>query len=194
MPDGWGMEQFKAEQPTASHEQFKRAIITESARCISMPYAIAAGDFSQHNFASGKLDFGPFGKAILRDQDEMEDIVVDPFFVDWYAEAVRIPGYLPPAPVPGIPPHAWLWDGQENIDPREAASRDIGLKNGSESLPRLYARRGLDLEAEHRATAKALDMTLAEYRAAVRNNLFSQPASNVAPGAADPMHGEPGNG
>ncbi len=186
LPDGWDISQLRSEHPGTTHEMFKRAVITEAARCLSMPYAVAVGDASNHNFASGKLDYGAWNKSLVVDQDQVEDVVVEPLFVEWYNEASRITDFLPPAPTPGIPKHSFLWDGQEFIDPREAGARDIGLRNGADTLPRLYAKRGLDMTAEQTAMAKSLGMTLDEYRAAVRNNLFPpQGAAKPAQPPAD---------
>lgn len=179
-PEGWRLNQLKPEQPTTTHEMFKRAVVTEIARCMNLPYAIAAGDASQHNFASGKLDHGIFYKSNAIDQDQIEDVLAQPFFEDWFREA-SLAGILPDPVVPGIPRSHWLWDGQDFTDPREAQARFTALQGGFESLPRLYAKRGLDMEAEFTASAKALGVSLDEYRRLIREQLFKPAAPAIAP-------------
>jgi len=56
LPEGWTLEQLKAEQPTTTYKMFKSEIINEVARCFSMPFNVAAGNSSGYNYASGRLD------------------------------------------------------------------------------------------------------------------------------------------
>lgn len=186
-PLGWAMEQFKAEQPQTTYEMFKRALISEACRCLGMPYNVAAGDSSSHNFASGKLDHLPWFKTLALDWDRVEDIAVEPMFQAFYAEARRLPGYLPPSPAgEGVPPHTFFWDGQELLDPREAGAKETALGCGIDSYPRIYARKGLDYKTEMRAQAEALGMTYEEYLAALRTKLFGpKPTAVAAPEQED---------
>jgi len=55
-PEGWEPTQIKAEQPATTYDMFKREIINEMARCLNMPYNIAACNSSGYNYASGRLD------------------------------------------------------------------------------------------------------------------------------------------
>ncbi|HNO80611.1 MAG TPA: phage portal protein, partial [Phycisphaerae bacterium] len=43
MPFGWKIGQLKAEQPTTVYGDFKHEVINEIARCLNMPFNIAAG-------------------------------------------------------------------------------------------------------------------------------------------------------
>ena len=56
LPDGWKLGQIKAEQPATSYAEFKREILNEIARCLNLPYNIAACNSSGYNYASGRLD------------------------------------------------------------------------------------------------------------------------------------------
>jgi len=56
MPFGWKISQVKAEQPTTVYGDFKHEVINEIARCLNMPFNIAAGNSSGYNYASGRLD------------------------------------------------------------------------------------------------------------------------------------------
>ena len=44
MPGGWKMSQIEAEQPATTYAEFKREILNEIARCLNMPYNVAAGN------------------------------------------------------------------------------------------------------------------------------------------------------
>ena len=73
LPDGWKLGQIKAEQPGTSYAEFKREILNEIARCLNMPYNIAAGDSSDYNYASGRLDHQTYYRAIRIEQQAPED-------------------------------------------------------------------------------------------------------------------------
>jgi len=182
VPQGWDMSQFKAEQPQTTYEMFKRALISEAARCIGQPYGIAAADSSTYNYSSGKLDHLPWFKTLAIDWDRLEDTCVDRLFDAWHAEAVLIPGHLPPSPTAGegVPAHTWFWDGQELMDPREAGAKETALGCGIDSYPRIFARRGLDWKTEMHAQAEALGMTFTQYQAALRTKLFSPTSDQQA--------------
>lgn len=184
LPGGYEIQQLKAEHPAQTYEGFKRALLCEIARCLSMPFNIAAADSSTYNFASGKLDHSTFFKAVGIDQAHLEDAVAAPTLALWYREARTYPDYLPDAPEgmdPAAIPHTWNWDGQELLDPREASAKAEGLRCGFETYPAIFGKRGLDFEQEHEAQAAALGMSLADYRAALRQTLFPAPPTTPAP-------------
>lgn len=175
MPKGWEPYQIKSEQPATTFEMFDAAIIREIARCVNMPYGIAASDSSDYNFASAKLDLTPWFQTVRIEQDELEDTVVDPIFDKWYAEAALIPGYLPKAPSGDRkpPPRAWFWDGTELLDPREMGAKSEGLRTGQTTHNRIWAQKGYDVEAEWEAQAKLLGISLDEYRRRVADAIFN---------------------
>jgi len=55
LPGGWKLGQVHAEQPTATFGEFKREILNEIARCLNMPFNVAAGNSSGYNYAGGRL-------------------------------------------------------------------------------------------------------------------------------------------
>lgn len=183
LPQGWDIQQFKAEQPTTTLEMFDRVIIREIGRCVNMPYGIAAGDSSSYNFASGKLDHLPWFRTIQIEQDQIEDTIAEPTFARWFEEASRIPGYLPAAPMADdLPPHQWFWDGQDLLDPREAGAKQIGLAAGFETHGRIAAKRGEDILDEWEAQAELLGISLDEYRQLIVRSVFAK--------AAEPDNGD----
>lgn len=145
LPAGWKMGQFKAEQPTTSYPEFKAEIINEIARCLNMPFNVAAGNSAGYNYSSGRLDHQTYFKSIGVDQYHLETAVLDRLFFAWLEEA-----YLarlvdqPPDRLEGWP-HQWFWDGFEHVDPsKEANAEAVRLANNTITLADVWARRGFD--------------------------------------------------
>jgi capsid protein len=155
MPGGWKMGQLKAEQPTTTYGEFKREILKEIARCLNMPYNVAAGDSSNHNYASGRLDHQTYFKSIRVEQRQLETTVLDRILAAWLDEAALIPGVLPDGIGPtGSLRHQWFWDGHEHVDPaKEARAQAIRLNSLTTTLADEYAKRGLDWETQLRQRA-----------------------------------------
>lgn len=158
MPGGWKMSQMQAEQPATTYAEFKHEILNEIARCLNMPFNVAAGNSSGYNYASGRLDHQTYFKAIRVEQSHVECVVLDRILAAWFDEAVLIPGLLP-AGVGLIAqwPHQWFWDGHEHVDPaKEATAQATRLTNHTTTLADEYARRGQDWESQLRQRAKEL--------------------------------------
>lgn len=174
MPGGWKMSQLQAEQPATTYAEFKHEILNEIARCLNMPYNVAAGNSSGYNYASGRLDHQTYFKAIRVEQAQLECAVLDRLFKAWLDEAVLIPDLLPDTLGPMADwPHQWFWDGQEHVDPaKEATAQATRLTNFTTTLAHEYARQGRDWEEALRQRAKEL---------ALMNEL------GLAPAAAQPL-------
>ncbi|MFO0180220.1 MAG: phage portal protein, partial [Planctomycetota bacterium] len=56
VPAGWQMGQLRPEQPCSTYAEFKRELINEIARCLNMPFNVAACNSASYNYASGRLD------------------------------------------------------------------------------------------------------------------------------------------
>jgi len=156
MPGGWKMSQLEAEQPSTTYGEFKREILSEIARCLNMPYNVAAGNSSGYNYASGRLDHQTYFKAVRVEQAHLEAVVLDRILAAWFDEAVLIPGLLPAGIGPIAQwPHQWFWDGHEHVDPaKEAGAQATRLQNHTTTLAYEYARQGRDWESELRQRAK----------------------------------------
>jgi len=157
MPGGWKLAQTQAEQPTTTYAEFKKEVLNEIARCLNMPFNIAAGNSSGYNYSSGRLDHQTYYKAIRVEQSHIETVVLDRILNAWLSEAVLIEGLLPqPARIKGARfAHQWFWDGHEHVDPaKEANAQDTRLKNNTTTLAHEYAKQGLDWESELRQRAK----------------------------------------
>ncbi|RIK72252.1 MAG: hypothetical protein DCC68_26620, partial [Planctomycetota bacterium] len=90
MPGGWKMSQMEAEQPTTSFGEFRRQILNEIARSLSMPLNVALGDSSGYNYASGRLDHQTDFKAIRVEQAHLECVVLDRILTAWLDESVLV--------------------------------------------------------------------------------------------------------
>ncbi len=160
MPGGWKMSQMHAEQPATTYAEFKREVLTEIARCLNMPFNIAAGNSSGYNYASGRLDHQTYFKSIRVEQDHLACFVLDRILSAWLDEAVLVSDLMPLRlrtliASGGMVAHQWFWDGTEHVDPaKEANAQATRLSSHTTTLANEYARQGRDWETELRQRAK----------------------------------------
>ena len=95
LPRGWDVSQIKTEQPPTTFKEFKRELINEGARPVSMPLNIALGNSEGYNYSSGRLDHQSFFRAIHVEQAYLSRHICNRVLLEWLREAARIPGYLP---------------------------------------------------------------------------------------------------
>ncbi|MFB3894550.1 MAG: phage portal protein [Phycisphaerae bacterium] len=154
-PEGWEPSQVKAEQPATTYSEFKREILNEVARCLSIPRNVALCDSSGYNYASGRLDHQTYYKSIRVEQAHLEAVVLDRILTAWLAEAVKVFGIRLASL--GDVPHQWFWDGHEHVDPqKEASAQAQRLASSTTTLATEYARQGKDWETELRQRAKEI--------------------------------------
>ena len=158
MPGGWKMSQLEAQQPSTTYAEFKREILNEIARCLEIPYNIAACNSSNYNYASGRLDHQTFFRSIRVEQTHLAEKVLDRILSAWLDEALMIEGYLPEdLGVYYEWPHIWFFDGLEHVDPqKEAAAQATRLASHTTTLAYEYARQGRDWEEALKQRAKEL--------------------------------------
>jgi lambda family phage portal protein len=155
LPKGWTLGQVKAEHPATTYEMFRNAILNEIARCLNMPYNIAAGNSSGYNYSSGRLDHQTYYKSLRVEQDYWERACLDPLFQAWFDEAA-LAGEVPQIDTLA---HQWFWDGHEHVDPaKEAAAQGTRLANHTTTLADEYARRGQDWETQLRQRAAEMQL------------------------------------
>lgn len=183
LPDGWAMEQFKSENPQSGYAEFKKAILSEIARALNMPYNVAAADSSGHNFSSGRLDHQVYGKEVAVDQSHYERECLARIFAQWVDEAVRS-GTLPVDALQATDASEWHWDPLEDIDPQKtAAARQQNLSSGMTSFATEFALDGRDWRTEFAKQADCLGMSFEEYQSAQRIKMFPpQPMAVAGPG------------
>lgn len=189
LPDGYDAMQLKPEQPTSTYKDFKSEILNEIARCLNVPYNVAAGNSSGYNYASGRLDHQVYHRMIGVDRYYLETAVLDRLLLQWFREAriadpgsvegLGLPGW--PNPITRLPRRQWFWDGFKHVDPiKEANAQERRLRNGVTSLRRECAEEGID----YREVADEL----AEERAYYAR--LGIPYPGDATGAVDPRTSE----
>lgn len=152
LPAGWKMSQLRAEHPTTTYKEFKGELINEIARCLNIPYNVAAGNSSGYNYASGRLDHQVYYKSQRIDQSQAERVILDRLFYDWLHEAAFATDLIPRGMTAWQ--HQWFWDGVEHVDPqKEANAQTIRLTNRTTSYAREFARMGLDWEDQFQQIA-----------------------------------------
>ncbi len=189
LPGGWKLGQVHAEQPTTTFGEFKREILNEIARCLNMPFNVAAGNSSGYNYASGRLDHQVYFKSIRVEQHQMQLAVLDRILKAWLNEAVLVEGLLPQSlrtMARTLPEHAWFWDGVEHVDPaKEASAQATRLANHTTTLAVEFARQGRDWEQELRQRAKELAL-MNELGLALATAPAAAPAANAPAEDTDP--------
>lgn len=155
LPDGWRLGQIEAQQPTTSYAEFKRELLNEIARCLSIPFNVAAGNSSGYNYASGRLDHQTYYKSIRVEQAHVAARVLDRIFNAWLGEAQLLPEFAFTRALRQAVPHTWFFDGTEHVDPaKEANAQATRLSSNTTTLAAEYARQGKDWEAELHQRAK----------------------------------------
>jgi capsid protein len=120
IPAGMNVTQIRPEHPATTYAEFKHEIINEIARCLNMPFNIAAGNSSGYNYASGRLDHQVYFRAIDTDRDtRWTPAYVDRIFLAWWSQyRLTQPQYLSI----DEPPRHYYWPKPEHVDPTKAAT------------------------------------------------------------------------
>lgn len=156
VPAGWKMAQLDSKQPTANHAEFVKIILSEIARCAVSTYGSVSGDFSGHNYASGRLDNQLYHKSILVDRSFWENEVLNHIFSMWYREYALTFGHPTEQ---RIPRHTWFWDGFVHVDPtKEAKAQETRLLNHTTTLAAECAKDGRDYMGVLRQRAKEIKL------------------------------------
>ena len=160
LPEGWQIGQMQSEQPTTTYGNFKSEIINEIARCLNMPFNVAACNSSSYNYSSGRLDHQTYLKSIKIDREAMKSRVLNRLFKAWAEEAAMVRGMIPDGAGPAAEwQWSWVWDGSEHIDPQsEASAQQIRLEANTTTLAAEYATLGKDWEIELTQRARELDL------------------------------------
>ena len=152
MSGGWKMSQVDPKQPVTTYGEFKHEVLNEIARCLNIPYNIAACNSSGYNYASGRLDHQTYYKSLKVDQAFLEETVLDRILERWLREWSLVNREK----VDDCDcHHVWFWDGHEHVDPsKEANAQQTRLKSRTTTLAAEYAKQGKDWETELRQIAK----------------------------------------
>jgi capsid protein len=179
LPDGWKLGQIEAQQPTTTYAEFKREILNEIARCLNLPYNIAACNSSSYNYASGRMDHQTYHKSIRVEQAHLGQVVLDRIFAAWIEEAQWLEEFAFLRDLPDLP-HQWFFDGNEHVDPaKEANAQSTRLTSHTTTLAAEYARQGKDWETELRQRAK--EVQLMKDLGLVAEPIATQPTEEMQP-------------
>ena len=156
-PDGYKPWQIKAEQPVAGYAEFKHELLNEIARCLNVPYNIAAGNSSGYNYSSGKLDHQTYYKSVRIEQAALGEVVLDRIFAAWLKEAMVVNKYQLTRSEAATIKHVWFFDGMEPVDELKSANAQAKrLESGTTTLAFEYAKQGLDWEDQIAQQAREL--------------------------------------
>lgn len=153
LPDGYSMNQVKAEQPTTVYSQFVIQLIGEISACNGTPPDVILNDSSRSNFSSSRLLLQAWTKSIDRRRDSIRRQILERVFRPWLMEWALVSGNTGLLSEP--PPHEWIWSGIGYIDPKtEADAEAVRLDANTDTLADIYARRGLRWENQLRQRAR----------------------------------------
>jgi lambda family phage portal protein len=159
LPAGWKPEQMEAKHPNATFAEVQKLIIAEIGRAMEVPYIIAAGNSSDSNYASGRLDWQLYRSKVRIDRSRIERLVLRSVFNAWKREAILTEGLLPQEMrrVDSNWSHQWMWDGWQHVDPqKEANAQATRLESNTTTLAEEYAQRGLDWEEQVEQRAREI--------------------------------------
>lgn len=165
LPNQTTLHQLKPEHPGSTFREFVEQLLVQIGRCLNLPRAVALGDASEYNYASGRLDHQAFERAVAVDQETCRQAILRKTWRAWLLEAQRIGGYLPPRwrtiDALLVRPE-WIWAAKGHVDrQKEAMGAQTELNMGLTTLAAECAKRGLDWERV--LAQRALEMaTMAE--------------------------------
>lgn len=170
LPEGWEPHQVQGTQPNQEYGRFKREIVTEMARVLSMPYNIAACDSSDYNYASGRLDHQTYFNRINIQERDAEIQVVEPIVEAWLQEAILYHGLqLDPDEID----IQAFWTGMRHVDPlKEANANRVMLETGQKTLDMIYAENGLDIASAFEHGAQTMGLSERGYKSLVTRKIF----------------------
>lgn len=151
LPFGWEVQQLKAEQPTTTFKEFRDAILNEIARCLNVPFNVAAANSAGYNYASGRLDHQVYNRAIDIEREYFQNEAIEPVFDAWLREYLAVKAGILPSDVDMTRyKHRWYWDPKPHADPSKEASAvialwDKGLKTDDDYL----LSQGIDPESHY---------------------------------------------
>ncbi|MDD5327425.1 MAG: phage portal protein [Phycisphaerae bacterium] len=160
LPRGHNMSQVKPEHPAATYEMFKNEVINEIARCVCMPFNVAAANSAKYNYASGRLDWQIYYRFIRTIRSWLEAHECNRVFYAWLREGILMPGYFKyfKGNVNTARPE-WNWPGSEHVDPKkEADAQNTRRRSLTTNLKGEYAQQGKDWERELRQIKKEKDL------------------------------------
>ncbi len=162
------------------------------ANLDGMPVEVGIEGFRRSNYSGSRATMNKWQRNVRRRRARIEAKLLDATVV-WQTRRMQLFGELDPIPESQIEEIAWGWPPIPEIDgTKTAAQNAVELANGSTTLRRIYADKGLhhDVEMKQLATEK-IDAVLefarqAETRLKLSSDAALKWAMAAAPGNANP--------
>ena len=196
LPNGMKLKEFAGATPNSEYSEFARSIIREIARCLNVPYNIAAGDSSSYNYASGRLDHQSFFSANDVERSYIECTCLDMILGQWLKVYYAREFGVNPAEVDAYnKPHSWFWDSVGHIDENKSAlAAERQLRYGGASRGAILAKQGLDVDAVDERAAEELGYeSVQEYRQAIARYLHGEAKDEMDDSTEDRPNNKPEN-
>ena len=144
LPDGWKVDMFNLTPTSAGIAEFMRTSLAWATQALLIPWNLAAGDSSDYNFASGRLDFNTFYNYVDVMRDDLRGGYLCKFFEEWI-EFAKLNKMMPSGL--GKFRCVWRWDKREPIDQNKQAQADKTLyETGLLDMGDYAARQGMSVE------------------------------------------------
>jgi len=189
LPGGMKVKEFQGANPNTEYSLFQKSIIREIARCLCIPYNVAAGDSSDMNYSSGRLDHQTFAAANAVERSYIEANCLDLILGQWLKLYYASEFGLDPDTVDTYNlGHTWMWVGLDDVDQAKATlAADRELRFGGTSRGALLAAKGIDIDThdERAATELGYD-SVQEYRRSIAAYLHGEPKAEESVTEAKP--------
>lgn len=183
LPAGYKMSGFKPEQPITNYADFVNALLREIARCLNVPFTIAAMDSSKANLSSAYLDREGYAKDRQIGRGTLARILDWLFSLAWdmAAKLPQFDGLQSIRPV-----HTWLFTGlADHADPQKTANAaKTRLGSGLTDLATELARSGRRADKVLKNQARVLGISVKELQQRLLIALY--PPLNGSPPAGTP--------
>jgi capsid protein len=191
LPQGWKLGQVKAEQPITGYKEFVNAKLAEIARCLQVPFYIAALDSETTNMSAAYVVGQGYSRTVNVDRADLEQHLNRIFDV-WLTEWLLVNDRRRSTDERTLPERfnrVWQWDEVGNhADPSKVANAtQVNLAAGITNIPREAARHGFDWEDEQEAAAKSFGISVVEYRKLLVQKIFGAPKQANAPFSDTPI-------
>ena len=178
LPGGMKVKEFQGSNPNTEYSLFQKSIIREIARCLCIPYNVAAGDSSDMNYSSGRLDHQTFAAANNVERSYIESTCLDLILGQWLKLYYAREFGLDPDTVDTYNlNHTWMWVGLDDVDQAKATlAADRELRYGGTSRGALLAEKGIDIDVHDAKAAEELGYdSVQEYRKSIATYLHGEP-------------------